>query len=217
MTNKIESILFDFDGTLLDTNELIIQTFLTVLNRHDPERFTREDVSHFIGPSLQDTFDSIDASKTEQWIDEYREWNFAHHDEYAAPFERVNDVLFALRDRGIRMAIVSTKRSDMIEKGLRLLEARGVFDEVVGLDHVTHAKPHPEPLERAMKAIDAKPETTLMVGDNYHDIEGGHNAGVRTAAVAWSLKGEDFLQTFHPTYMLQSMDDLLRIVDEVNR
>ena len=52
----------------------------------------------------------------------------------------------------------------------------------------------------------------MMIGDNYHDIEAGQNAGVKTAGVAWSIKGEEYLRTLNPTYILQTMQDLIPIV-----
>ena len=100
-----------------------------------------------------------------------------------------------LKKAGLKMAIVSTKRNDVIMKGLNLLDADGVFDVVIGLDDVTNTKPHPEPILLALEKLGVEKEEALMIGDNYHDIEGGKNAGVRTAGVAWSAKGEEFLQT----------------------
>ena len=63
-----------------------------------------------------------------------------------------------------------------------------------------------------LKRLGASKDEALMIGDNYHDIVGGQNAGVRTAGVAWSAKGEEFLQTFNPDYMLQHISDLLTII-----
>ena len=72
----ITTLLFDFDGTLLDTNDLIIQTFLSVLGNRYPGRFTKEDCLHFIGPSLKQTFDSIDETLTDELIQEYQDCVF---------------------------------------------------------------------------------------------------------------------------------------------
>jgi pyrophosphatase PpaX len=118
-----------------------------------------------------------------------------------------------LKDAGYKMGIVSTKRNDMIYKGLKLLDVEGVFDVVIGMDDVEKTKPDPEPVLLALKRLDADREEALMIGDNYHDIVGGQNAGVHTAAVAWSAKGEAFLQKYNPDYMLHHISDLLAIVN----
>lgn len=213
MDNRITTVLFDFDGTLLDTNELIIQTFQHVLNNHFPNRFSREDIYPFIGPTLMETFHSIDPDKAVQLIQEYREWNIANHDALITEYEGVIETLTALKQQGIKLSIVSTKRNDMIHRGLNVMGAAHLFDEVIGLDDVTNPKPDPEPILLALQRLKSKPEEALMVGDNFHDIEGGKNAGVRTAGVAWSLKGEAFLQTFQPDYMLKRMSDVCDIVN----
>ncbi|MCZ8537505.1 pyrophosphatase PpaX [Paenisporosarcina quisquiliarum] len=212
-SKPITTLLFDFDGTLLDTNELIIQTFLSVLGKRYPGRFTKEDVLHFIGPSLKQTFDSIDETLTEELIKEYRAWNIEMHDQMAVEFDGVADTLRILKARGIKMAIVSTKKQDIIQRGLKLMGIEDIFEVVIALDDVVNPKPDPEPIVLALNRLNASKEEALMIGDNSHDIEGGQNAGVRTAGVAWTAKGEAYLATFNPTYMLQHITDLLEIVD----
>lgn len=217
MTKKITTLLFDFDGTLLDTNELIIGTFTHVLGKHYPGQYGREDILPFLGPTLYDTFHSVDPENTDALITEYREWNIAMHDELSSEFDGVSETLRLLKAQGLKMAIVSTKRNSMVMKGLNLLDVDGVFDVVIGLDDVTNPKPDPEPILLALEQLGVDKEEALMIGDNYHDIEGGQNAGVRTAGVAWTIKGEEFLQTFNPDYMLQHISDLLTIVKEANK
>lgn len=209
--DKITTLLFDFDGTLLDTNELIIQTFQTVLNAYYPGKYEREDILPFLGPTLRETFESIDPEKTEEMIAEYRTWNLANHDAFASEFDGVTETLRQLKNEGLKMAIVSTKRNEMVLRGLRLIEAEDLFDTVIGLDDVQHAKPHPEPLLLAMERLGSTPDETMMIGDNIHDILGGKNAGVRTAGVAWSAKGEKFIRDQNPDYVLQHISDLLSI------
>ena len=214
MTDKpVRTLLFDFDGTLLDTNELIIQTFLSVLGTRYPGRFEREDVLHFIGPSLKQTFDQIDASLTEELIKEYRAWNLEMHDQMAVEFDGVTETLRKLKAREISMAIVSTKRRDVIQRGLKLMGIQDIFTTIISLDDVKTPKPDPEPILLALEKLGADKEEALMIGDNSHDIEGGQNAGIRTAGVAWSLKGEAYLAAYKPTYMLHHISELLDLVE----
>jgi pyrophosphatase PpaX len=213
MMKKLSTLLFDFDGTLLDTNELITQTFEHVLGKHYPGKYGREEILHFNGPKLSETFGLINPEKVDILIQEYREWNIANHDRLAFEFDGVSETMRKLKDAGYKMGIVSTKRNDMIYKGLKLLDVEGVFDVVIGMDDVEKTKPDPEPVLLALKRLDADREEALMIGDNYHDIVGGQNAGVHTAAVAWSAKGEAFLQNYNPDYMLHHISDLLAIVN----
>ncbi len=213
-TKEIKGLLFDFDGTLLDTNELIIQTFLHVLEPEFPGKFTREDMIPFIGPSLMESFSTIDPNRAEEWVRQYRIWNDKHHDELAKEFDGVTSTLYALREKGIRLAIVSTKALESLSKGIRLLGIEDLIEVVVSMDDVKNVKPDPEPILLALKKLHLEKENVLMIGDNSHDIIGGQNAGVKTAGVAWSLKGEEFLMQFKPDYMLHHMSDLLLIVGD---
>lgn len=207
-----KALLFDLDGTLLDTNELIIESFLHVLGETFPGKYSREHVLPFLGPPLYETFDGIDPTLTETLTASYRKWNLERHDQMVVPFEGVVDTLRQLKQGGYKMAIVSTKRREMIDRGLQLMECETLFDTIVGFEDVTHTKPDPEPIQIALQRIGANKEDALMIGDNFHDIVGGQRAGVDTAAVAWSIKGEAHLATFKPTYMLHQMSDLLDIV-----
>lgn len=212
MTKKIKAVLFDFDGTLMDTNELIIQTFEHVLNTHFPGKYNRQDILPFLGPTLDETFNLIDPKNAAQMIAEYRVWNIANHDAFAKEFEGVSNTLRQLKEDGYLLAIVSTKKNNMVHKGIDLLEVGNIFDIVIGLDDVLKPKPNPEPILLALERLGVDREEAIMIGDNYHDIVGGQNAGVKTAGVAWTIKGEDFLQKYNPDYMLQQISDLHTIL-----
>lgn len=214
MNKEINVLLFDFDGTLLDTNELIIQTFSSILGEHFPGRFDREDVLHFIGPSLKQTFDSIDPDRTAELMAQYHALNKQMHDELVTEYDGVAETLRLLKAQGLKLAIVSTKRGANIRRGLKLMGIENVFDEIISLDEVQNPKPDPEPILLALEKLEASKEEALMIGDNSHDIEGGKNAGVRTAGVAWSIKGEAFLASCEPDYMLQHISDLLDLTKE---
>ncbi|WP_107943282.1 pyrophosphatase PpaX [Metasolibacillus fluoroglycofenilyticus] len=208
----VKALLFDFDGTLLNTNELIIQSFMHVLEDKFPGQYSPKDCIKFLGPSLRETFVEIAPDAVDEMIDSYRQWNIQHHDQLVTQYDGVVSTLEELYAQEIRLAIVSTKRSEMIEQGLNVLGVRHLFEHIIGFDHVQHVKPHPEPILLALKKMQLAKEDVIMIGDNSHDIEAGHNAGVKTAGVAWAFKGEEYLQQFSPTYMLQHMTDLLTIV-----
>lgn len=206
-----KGLLFDFDGTLLDTNELIMETFYHVLSPKFPGKYKKEDMAQFIGPSLKETFTMVDPQNTEALIEEYIAWNRAQHDELVSEFDGVVEVLKQLKRAGLKLAIVSTKRREAILTGLHVLGVEELFDVIISNDEVEHTKPHPEPVLLALQELGLQKHEVIMIGDNYHDIEGGQNAGVHTAGVAWSLKGAAFLEALHPTYMLYHMRDLYQI------
>lgn len=211
-TQKIKALLFDFDGTLLNTNELIIQTFMTLFDEIFPGQYKRDDILQFIGPSLDQTFQKLTPGKEQEMIAKYREWNLAHHDELVEEYDGVVSTLEQLYALGLRLAIVSTKKRDSIERGLRVMGVQHLFEVKVGLEDVVHVKPDPEPILLAIEQLGVSKEEVIMIGDNSHDIEGGKNAGVKTAGVSWAIKGAEFLKQYNPDYMLEHMTDLLEIV-----
>jgi len=207
----IQTVLFDLDGTILDSNELIYASFMHTFN-HYKYSFTKEEIMSFNGPPLIETFTNIDPERAELMIETYRKHNHEVHRDYVKLFPNVIETIEVLKDNQIQMGIVTAKMRESVKMGLEITGLDHYFETIVTIDDVTHPKPHPESVIKAMTALNGEPGTTLMVGDNYHDIQAGQNAGVRTAGVAWSLKGQDFLASYNPTYMLQDMKDLLKIV-----
>ncbi|MDF2854756.1 MAG: pyrophosphatase [Neobacillus sp.] len=215
MKSNITTILFDLDGTLIDTNELIISTFLHTLSKFYPNRYQREDVLPFLGPTLHDTFGAMDAERVEEMVADYRKYNVENHDLMVKEFEGVFETVEALQEKGYKLAIVTTKREDVSLKGLRLTKLDRFFDVIVAYDHVKKVKPDPEPIMLALQKLGSTPEETLMVGDNFHDILAGKNAGTKTAGVAWSIKGRDYIAKYKPDFILEKMADLLPLLERV--
>ncbi|MBE6183927.1 pyrophosphatase PpaX [Heyndrickxia ginsengihumi] len=212
MQKQITTLLFDFDGTLIDTNELITQSHLHTLNKYYPGRYKREDVLVFNGPPLIESFSTIDPERAAEMVETYRAFNLAHHDELIKEFPDVLETLKELKEKQFKLAIVSTKFRDTLLRGLNLIHLDSIFDVIVTLDDVKHAKPHPEPIEKALQLLGSEPGETLMVGDNSHDIESGKNAGTYTAGVAWSAKGRAYLEALQPDFILEKMTDLYSIL-----
>lgn len=208
---NIHTILFDLDGTLIDTNALINASFLHTFEQYNLT-FTHEEILEFNGPPLIETFQMIDPIKADSMLTTYRKHNLAEHDNYVTAFPQVLETIEQLHKQKIQLGVVSTKMSKGVHMGLKLTGLDRFFKTVITFDDVTNPKPHPEPVLKAMEALGASANTTLMVGDNHHDIESGKNAGVMTAGVAWSAKGKERLITYEPTYMLDEMTELLKIV-----
>lgn len=207
----IKTILFDLDGTLLDSNELIQKSFEYTFSKYGYS-FSREEILQFNGPPLTETFSKINPKLADDMLRTYRKHNMEYHDEYVKLFPYVKETLYILKKHGIKMGVVSAKVHEGVRQGLKVTGIASYFDTVIGVDDVKNAKPHPEPVLKGMSDLNASTDSSLMVGDNYHDIEAGKNAGIQTAAVAWSLKGVEYLQKFEPTYIIHHMHDLLEIV-----
>jgi len=207
---SIHTILFDLDGTLIDTNDLIIASFEHTFHHYELT-FTREEIIEFNGPPLVDTFRTIDPERADAMIDMYREHNHRVHDDYVKAFPYVNETVEKLKDKGFQLGVVTTKMRKGVDMGLALTGLDNQFDTIITLDDVKHPKPHSEPVIKALAELKASADTALMVGDNYHDILAGKNAGAKTAGVAWTHKGKERLLQYEPTYMLEDIRDILKI------
>src|SRR4051794_5342339 len=100
ITSNVNTILFDLDGTLINTNNLIIESFINTLNLYFPDEYKREDVLLFMGPPLYDSFYSIDQERAHEMVAKYREYNIANHDLLVTEFEGVYETVEALHDAG---------------------------------------------------------------------------------------------------------------------
>ncbi|TLS38531.1 pyrophosphatase PpaX [Pseudalkalibacillus caeni] len=209
---KINTLLFDLDGTLINTNDLIIASFTHTLGQYYPEKYSREDIIGFIGEPLVESFASVDEERAEEMVEVYRKHNVENHDLLVTEYEGVFETIKTLQENGFKLAIVTSKMRNTVEMGLKLTNLDQFFDVVVTVDDVENPKPNPEQLNKAMEQLGSSPEQAMMVGDSQFDIQAGKNAGVKTAAVSWSIKGRDFIEKQNPDYLLENMADLLDIL-----
>lgn len=210
---KYQTVLFDLDGTLIDTNELIIKTFLDVLEQRFPGRFRREDIIPHMGQPLWEQMERFGGAELRDiLVEEYREHNVRIHDEFIEEFPHIVETLEELKKLGVTMGIVTTKQRVTAEMGARLFGIDQYMSTFISYDDTDKHKPSPDPVLKAMEQVSADPTSTLMVGDSQYDIQAAHNAGVHAAGVSWSLKGPDFLHQFNPEYMLYDMRELIAIV-----
>jgi pyrophosphatase PpaX len=211
---KRDTILFDLDGTLINTNELIIASFLYTLDKFFPEQYNREHILPLMGMPLIETMEQFDKERVSDLVHTYREHNISHHDDLVKEFKGVFETVEKLYKKGYKLGIVTTKMRKTAEMGLKLTGLDSFFKVIVTLDDVEKAKPDPEPIHKALALLHSIPEKAIMVGDSKYDILAGQNAGTKTAGVAWTIRGNDYLQQFNPDYMLDEMTDLLDVLGE---
>ncbi|NMO97208.1 pyrophosphatase PpaX [Paenibacillus lemnae] len=205
----IETVLFDLDGTIIDTNDLIIASFMHVFEKGPTGPLTREGIIPHMGTTLEYQLQTFSGKEdVTELVPLYRAYNQAHHDDMVKPFPYVNEVVEQLHKQGIAMGIVTTKIRPSTLMTLDKFNLAPYMDAVVTVSDVEHPKPHPEPVLTAMKLLGSRPETTLMIGDSTVDMQSAKAAGALAAGVAWSLKGEDMLRQYGADYILRDMRDV---------
>lgn len=207
---KITTVLFDLDGTIIDTNELIIESFLHALKGYVPEGFNREHIIPSMGQPLAVQMQQFSGLEDVTALTQtYREYNLLRHDEMVTLFSGVAEVVGRLHEAGIRLGIVTTKMRQSTIRALELLGIYSYMETIVTLDDVEHAKPHPEPVAKAIEALSANPSETIMVGDSSVDMKSAIAAGAIPIGVAWSLKGANHLHEAGAAHVIHEMHELL--------
>jgi len=207
----MKTYLFDLDGTLLDSIDLILTSFRHTARVHLGRELTDAFWLAGIGTPLRDQLTKIARSDQElaAMLDTYRTFNLEHHDEMARPYPGIVDVVRRLHRDGAKLALVTSKLSTGALRGLRLLQLEDEIGVRVCADDVVHGKPDPEPVLKALAAVDARPEDAVLIGDSIHDIESGRAAGIATAAVTWGPFPRELLEQARPTHLIERPEQVL--------
>jgi pyrophosphatase PpaX len=211
----LTAALFDFDGTLVDTTEMIHQSMRhaasSVLGRDD---IPRETLLANVGQPLPRQMELIDAENAELLLEAYRRHHEEHHDDLIGQFPGVEESLSRLRSAGIKVAVVTSKRRTSVEMALKNFPGlRNVVDRFVTMEDTTQHKPHPEPLLRGLEFLgDVPKEEAAYVGDSPFDVEAAKAAGVTSVAVSWGAFSEDRLRSAEPDHLVPDIDAVVDVL-----
>lgn len=210
----IQTILFDLDGTLIDSVRLILDSYHHTLAAHGLPPRADEDWLRGVGTPLtvQLAEWGNDPETLRAMIATYREYNLAHHDRMVTVYPGISAAVEALRTSGVRTGLVTSKNRQGALRGLTLVKLERLMDVLVCADEVTNPKPHPEPVEKALALLGADPAGAIYVGDSIHDMVSGRAAGVRTAAALWGPFARCHLEAARPDYWLETPADLLKLI-----
>ncbi|WP_300257099.1 pyrophosphatase PpaX [Clostridium sp.] len=212
----IKAVLFDLDGTLINTNDLILKsfkhTFKTILDLEPSE----EEITMNYGRPLHETFKSYDENRIEEMINCYRKINLELHDNECKEFTGVDLMLKILKSKGIKLGVVTSKKSDMAERGAKLIGIFEYFDTFITPEITTKHKPEGEPVLKACENLGVSPSEALMVGDSPYDILAGKNAGTKTCGVKYTALPIEKLQESKPDFYVNKPLEILNLVEELN-
>jgi pyrophosphatase PpaX len=182
---RYSTVLFDLDGTLIDSGEIILSSFRhatqTVLDREIPDEVLAAAVG---GSNIYEQMRAFDEERAEELVRVYREHNEPLHDDLVA-FEGIERVLERLKSEGRQLGIVTAKRRLTVDLAFAILPLERYFDAVVTAEQTEHHKPHPEPVLTALERLGSEAAEAAFVGDSPFDMGAGKAAGVFTVAVSW--------------------------------
>jgi pyrophosphatase PpaX len=210
---RYPTVLFDLDGTLVDSGAIILSSFkhaaLTVLERDVEE----EQIAALVGGSnLHDQMRVLDPTRVDDLVRVYREHNRPLHDELEA-FDGVTELISALAAEGRKLGIVTAKGRATVDLAFAVIPLERYFGAVVTADMTERHKPHPEPVLRALELLDSDPAEAAFVGDSPYDVEAGKAAGVFTIGVSWGkIHPDQRLRDAGADLVVHSPEELLGVL-----
>ncbi|MDR0347853.1 MAG: HAD-IA family hydrolase [Coriobacteriales bacterium] len=213
LTNK--AVLFDLDGTLLDTKELILSSFRYATKEILGKQLPDERLLPFIGIPLVYQMETIDAAHTDELVKSYREHNARVHDELIRSFEGTKEALTTLKEEGYRLAVVTSKRREPALQGLGCFELQGFFELLIGSDDSSKHKPEPEPLLLAAERLGLPIGSCIYVGDSPYDMRAARAAGAVAVAALWGMFSRDELWEGGAQYEAARISDLPAVLRSI--
>ena len=216
MRNRPLAVLFDLDGTLIDTIDLLLACARHTFEGRDP-RPTDEQWIAGIGTPLRKQFAEFASSDEdiEHLTQRYRTFQREHHDRLTNAFPGVLETLDELERRGHPMGIVTSKSNEMMDRGLEWVGIMRHMRTRIGMDNAKRHKPDPFPVALAVEELGYTPEEAVFLGDSPHDIASGNAAGVTTIAALWGPFSRAQLEPFKPGEWLENIRDLPAVIDRL--
>lgn len=206
-----DCLMFDCDGTLIDTYDIILTSMKHTVNGLLGQSRSDEELMAKVGTPLADQmlfFLDGDNERVDEIVAAYRQHNDNIHDEGVRSFEGVAATLDVLAKAGYRMGVVTSKRHFMADRGLELCGIRNFFEVLIGSDDFPEHKPDPGPILEACRVMGVAPERCAYIGDSPYDIQAGNAAGCLTVAALWGMFPEDTLLAEDPDIAIGSMLEL---------
>ncbi len=214
---RLELLIFDLDGTLVDSMEDIVRSANFTLRRLGLRELPRDTIRSFVGDGIRNLVKRCMAHQTEVRadllegaMDIYFRFYDAHCTDHTHVYPGVRETLEQLR--GKKKVVLSNKGEYYTRKILHRLQLAEAFDMILGGDSLTEKKPHPRPVRYILNALNVDPQRALIIGDSPQDIQSGKGAGIYTCAVLYGYRPESRLKG--ADFKIRSMPELLRIVSQ---
>jgi pyrophosphatase PpaX len=207
---KPTAVLFDLDGTLIDSITLILESARFAFVGHDGRVPSDTEWLAGVGTPLITMFRKYarDDAQVDALIKRYREYQIPNHDRLVTAYDGVVDVVRALRAAKHPLGIVTSKTEVLARRGIECVGLGDCFNVLIGCDTIAKHKPDPAPVLAAIDRLGVAAKDAVFVGDSVHDITAGNAAGVTTIAALWGPFTREELAPSRPTYFLDSIRDL---------
>lgn len=208
-----KAVLFDLDGTILNSTKTIIKRYEVTFAKHFPEvELTKEDKLDFIGPTLYQTLSKYtdDKELIEEAISTYRKYaTMQPRKDYA--YSGVRQTFRKLMDLNIKIGIVTSKGREVAKMGLEQNKLMDYVDLIVGFEDVKEHKPHPESLEKALDILNLRSSEVIYVGDHENDVKAAKRLEIMVVGVSYSQR-RDKLLAAGPDFMVDNIEEIINLL-----
>ena len=210
----LEAVLLDFDGTIVDTTELIYQSMRYATRKVLGREMSREVLMANVGQPLPRQMELLDHEKAQELLRTYSLFNEEHHDALIREFPGVEASLARLHDVGLGLAVVTSKRYPSVLMTLDSFPGlRDVVDVFVTMEDTAEHKPHPAPLLKGLELLgNVPPEKAAYVGDAPFDVAAAHAAGMISVAVSWGAFTEEALHAAGVDHLAPNLDSAVDVL-----
>lgn len=201
-------IIFDVDGTLLDTYPLVKASYIHTFDKLMPNyKYNEKLIRSFFGPPLPDTFRKATNNEAlvNQLVHEYQKFSNENANKYLKTYPNVEKVLNQLKKEGHTLVVLSNKHSDAIAFEFKTVGIFNYFNDIFGYNDVINPKPNPEGIYKIQEKYGLD---TIFVGDSIYDIETAKNANIKAIAVSWA----QLPKSVGADYIINDFIELLRII-----
>jgi pyrophosphatase PpaX len=203
---RFKLVIFDLDGTLADTDLVMVQTMIDFIRRYDPNRkVSLLELLRLSGPPITDTLKQYFPNhNNDDLVKEFADVARHMYPKYALAYPGIHTFLNQLRQAQIQVAIVTSKLKRNALITLQEIGLEGAFDYIISLDDVQQPKPHPEGIHKVLKHFGFSTDEAIFIGDSTFDYEAALNAKMAIAMVNWSLKG--YPSHIKPTFWISHFE-----------
>jgi len=209
---SIKAVIFDLDGTLIDTNDLILDTFQHVIKECLGRVPTVDELHQVYGKTLDEQMGFFSMERSQELVASYKVYYRSHMDERTHLFEGVKSLLDKLFTKSIQMAAVTNKGSRGVQHAFDKFDLGKYFVAAITADDVVKGKPDPEGILTALQQLGVTAEEALFVGDSHSDILAAKGAGVKSVLVGWTFFHEDHYATFEADFVIEKPMDLMSLI-----
>ena len=208
--NRISCVIFDLDGTLTRTNELIYATFNHVTKKYLNKEFTPVEITGMFGPPEEEAVEKmVGRERIGEAMDDFYAFYETHHSGMATLYRGIREMLEFLKSRGLILAIFTGKGKRSALISLEKFEIKNYFDLIVTGDDVENHKPSADGIRKVLKRFSLEPGEVLMVGDAVADVKAAREAGVAIAAVVWDSYAREKVTAMHVDYLFESVAEFV--------